>query len=210
LLAIFDMDGTLVDSSITLANAINYVRAKLGLKPLKKEVILEQINNPNCNLPKFFYEIDTLEPIHEQLFSQYYSANHDRELVLFSGVKQMLEELKQKNIKLAIATNAYRKSTLEALSHLQIDRYFDDIVCFDDVNNGKPSPDMLLLLLKRTKESRKTTVFVGDSDRDKLAAKAAGIKYISVINGKKRVDFKEITRKIVEFLYNNNSNLIKE
>lgn len=210
MLAIFDMDGTLVDSSITLTNAINYVRAKLNLKPLPKEVVLEQINNPKCNLPKFFYEIDKLEPIHEQWFSEYYSANHDRELALFNGVQQMLEELKQKGIKLAIATNAYRKSTLEALKHLKIESYFDDIACFDDVKEGKPSPDMLLLLLKRSNETKTSAVFVGDSDRDKLAAVSAGIEYISVIDGKKRVDFKEITRKIVEFLYNNSSKLEKE
>ncbi len=199
------MDGTLVDSSIVLANAINYVRAKLGLKPLDKEVILEQINNPNCNLAQFFYEIDTLKPIHEQWFSEYYSANHDRELMLFSGARQMLEELKQKGIRLAIATNAYRKSTKEALVYLKIDNYFDDIVCFDDVKKGKPAPDMLLLLLQRNKEVRKNVVFVGDSDRDKLAAQAANIKYISVIDSKNRIDFKEITRKIVEFLYNNDN-----
>ena len=205
MLAIFDMDGTLVDSSKTLANAINYVRGKLNLNPLDDELILKQINNPNCNLPKFFYEVDKLEDIHEQWFSQYYSKNHDKELILFNGAKEMLEELKSKGIKLAIATNAYRKSTLEALKHLKIDKYFDDIVCFDDVKNGKPHPDMLLYLLNKNNLMPKEAIFIGDSDRDKLAAKAANIKYLSVIDNKSRVDFGKLTKKIVEFLYNNNN-----
>ena len=203
MLAIFDMDGTLVDSSKTLANAINYVRGKLNLKPLEESVILEQINNPNCNLPKFFYEVDKLEDFHEQYFSEYYSKNHDKELMLFDGAKEMLEELKSKNINLAIATNAYRKSTLEALKHLKIDKYFDNIVCFDDIQKGKPHPDMLLYLLNKNKIDPKKAIFIGDSDRDKLAAKAANIKYLSVIDNNSRVDFRELTKKIEEFLYNN-------
>ena len=203
MLAIFDMDGTLVDSSKTLANAINYVRGKLNLKPLEESVILGQINNPNCNLPKFFYEVDKLEDFHEQYFSEYYSKNHDKELMLFDGAKEMLEELKSKNINLAIATNAYRKSTLEALKHLKIDKYFDDIVCFDDIQKGKPHPDMLLYLLNKNKIDPKKAIFIGDSDRDKLAAKAANIKYLPVIDNNSRVDFRELTKKIEEFLYNN-------
>ncbi len=205
MLAIFDMDGTLVDSSKTLANAINYVRGKLNLKPLEESVILEQINNPNCNLPKFFYEVDKLEDFHEQYFSEYYSKNHDKELMLFDGAKEMLEELKSKGVKLAIATNAYRKSTLEALKHLKIDKYFDDIVCFDDVQKGKPHPDMLFYLLNKNKINPKKAMFIGDSDRDKLAAKAANIKYLSVIDNKSRVDFRKLTKKIEEFLYNNDN-----
>jgi len=174
------MDGTLVDSSTTLTNAINYVRAKLNLEPLDSAVVLEQINNPNCDLAKFFYNVSTIEPIHEQWFKEYYSANHDKELVLFDGVEQMLQELQKSNIKLAIATNAYRASTQEALRHLQIDRYFDDIICYDEVERGKPAPDMLHILLERNRVTPNSSIFVGDSDRDYLASKEAGIKFIRV------------------------------
>jgi len=174
------MDGTLVDSSTALTNAINYVRAKLNLEPLDSSIVLEQINNPNCDLAKFFYNVNTIEPIHEQWFKEYYSANHDKELVLFDGVEQMLQELQKSNIKLAIATNAYRASTQEALKHLKIDRYFDDIICYDEVERGKPAPDMLHILLERNKEVPNSSIFVGDSDRDYLASKEAGIKFIRV------------------------------
>ena len=210
MLAIFDMDGTLVDSSITLTNAINYVREKLELKSLDGQTILEQINNPNCDLARFFYESDEITDKHEEWFQGYYSKNHDKELVLFDGVELMLNNLRDKGIKVALATNAYRVSTMEALEHLNIDNYFDDIICYDEVENGKPAPDMLLALLHRSNAKR--VVFIGDSDRDMLAAKAANLEFYRVAFGSN--DRKSITkadileRKIVDFLYNKN-NLVK-
>jgi phosphoglycolate phosphatase len=199
MLAIFDMDGTLADSSVVLTNAINYVRAKLGLKPLSQEVILEQINNPECDLARFFYGLSEITPKHEEWFKEYYSANHDRELVLFNGIKEMLDILKNDGIKLAVATNAYRSSTIEALKHLNIYNYFDAIICYDDVKEGKPAPDMLIKLLDYFKEDRKNAIFVGDSQRDYLASKAAKIEFILVDFANKKDNPIDVAKKIKEY-----------
>ena len=207
MLAIFDMDGTLVDSSITLVNSINYVRENLGLKELDAEIVLEQINNPECDLANFLYEAHKITDRHEEWFKEYYSKNHDKELVLFDGVEKMLQNLRDKGIKVALATNAYRVSTMEALGHLNIESYFDDTICYDEVENGKPAPDMIIALLNRNNPKR--AVFIGDSDRDMLAAKAAKLEFLRVAFGSK--DTKSITkadileRKIVDFLYNNDN-----
>jgi len=203
MLAIFDMDGTLTDSSTLLANAINYVRGKLNLEPLPKDIIIEQINNPECDLAKFFYNVDRFEPIYEEWFKEYYSKYHDLELELYDGVEEMLKTLKSKGVKLAIATNAYRDSTMEALGHLGILELFDDIVCFDDVKEGKPSPLMLFKLLDNFKLTYKDAVFVGDSQRDELAAKAANIEFIKVAFGSNLEGLvnrpSEVVRKIEEY-----------
>ena len=180
MLVIFDMDGTLVDSSKTLINAINYVRSKLSLPVMDGNKIMDGIVNPHSNMPREFYGIDKIESIHEEWFKEYYSANHDRELKLFDGVEEMLAKLQENGIKIALATNAYRDSTMQALSHLKIDKYFNDIVCYDEVENGKPAPDMLNLLLKRGNVTNRDTLFIGDSSRDSLAAKAANIDYLQV------------------------------
>jgi len=177
---IFDMDGTLVDSSQTLINAINYVRSKLYLPPMEGKKIMDSILNPHSNMPKEFYGIDKIEAIHEEWFKEYYGANYDRELKLFNGVEKMLYELQANGIKIALATNAYRDSTMQAINHLNIDKYFNDIVCFDEVENGKPAPDMLNLLLERNSVVNKDSLFIGDSSRDRLAAEAANIDYLQV------------------------------
>lgn len=179
-LIIFDMDGTLINSSLTIANAINYVRKNLGFEPLSNEFILKHINDHKINPAKTFYHTQTFSKDHEKWFSEYYSKNHDKELILYDGVKELLEELKEKKYKLAIATNAYRVSTLESLKHLNIYDFFSSIACFDDVKSGKPNPDMLLKILDDLSCKKENTIFVGDSSRDKIASQRADIDFVMV------------------------------
>ena len=177
---IFDMDGTLVDSSITIVNAINHVRNNLQLPPMETELILEKVNDPHLNPAKFFYEVDAFTPQHEAWFSGYYTDNHEKELQLYSGIKNLLQNLKDKGFRLAIATNAYRGSTIESLSHLKILDYFESLACYDDVGRGKPAPDMLERNLEDLKIEAKDAFFVGDSERDMLASKSANIDYVMI------------------------------
>jgi len=156
-LIIFDMDGTLVNSSLTIANAINYVRQNLGFEPMSQEYILKRVNDHTLNPAQTFYHTRQFEPHHEQWFSEYYTKNHEQELVLYDGIKELLETLKAKECTLAVATNAYRGSTIESLSHLDIYGHFDAIACYDD-----------------------EALFIGDGPRDEMASKKAEIEYIMV------------------------------
>ena len=179
-LIIFDMDGTLVDSSITIVNAINYVRSKLSLAPLNKEIILTKVNDPELNPALFFYETQDFSTEQETWFSEYYTNNHEKELQLYDGVEELLITLKEKGYLFAIATNAYRGSTLESLEHLNIVDYFSSIACYDDVGRGKPAPDMLEKNLKDVNLEAKDAIFIGDSERDLLAANALNMDYIMI------------------------------
>jgi len=179
-LIIFDMDGTLVNSSITIANAINYVRQNLNLAPMEQDQILRLVNDHTVNPAEVFYEREIFEPIHEKWFTEYYTNNHANELVLYDGIKELLEELKNKDHIIGLATNAYRGSTLESLTHLDVHDYFDGIVCYDDVENGKPHPDMLYKLLDELNYSNEQTLFIGDGPRDEVASQRAEIPYIMV------------------------------
>jgi len=177
---IFDMDGTLVDSSVTIVNAINCVRGKLNLEPLETNLILEKVNDPDLDPAQYFYEVPAFTPQHEAWFSDYYTQNHEKELQLYKGVQELLESLKSKGFKLAIATNSYRGSTIESLSHLNILDYFESLACYDDVGRGKPAPDMLEKNLKDLELNAEDSVFIGDSERDMLAGKSANIDYIMI------------------------------
>jgi phosphoglycolate phosphatase len=179
-LVIFDMDGTLVDSSITIVNAINYVRSKLSLEELDKELILRKVNDPELNPALFFYETEEFSSEHEQWFSEYYTDNHEKELELYVGIEALLKELQEKGYKLAVATNAYRGSTLESLRHLNVLDYFSSIACYDDVGRGKPAPDMLEKNLEDVELKAQNAIFVGDSERDLMAANTMKMDYIMI------------------------------
>ena len=179
-LIIFDMDGTLVDSSVAIANAINFVRGRLGLPPLDPESIIAKVNDPYLNAAEYFYETDHFQVRHEEWFSEYYSAHHQEELRLYPGIRELLKGLKTAGCLLAVATNAYRRSTLESLEHLKIREFFDAVASYDDVPQGKPAPDMLLKILEKLRVSPAEALFVGDGPRDRMAAEAAGIDFVLV------------------------------
>ena len=179
-LVIFDMDGTLVDSSRLLANAINHVRSRLDLPPMPYESIIGAINDHRLNPVRYFYNAEAFLPIHEQYFSEYYSQNHATQLSLYPGIKPFLSSLKSAGKLLALATNAHRNSALESLEHLGIASVFDAIACHDDVAHPKPAPDMLYYILEELHIPKASAVFVGDGPRDEEAAAAAGIDYIMV------------------------------
>lgn len=177
---IFDMDGTLVDSSLTIVRAINFVRKNLSLPPMKEEVILKKVNDPHLNPALYFYEAPAFTTEHETWFAQYYTQHHEEELRLYDGIEKLLYKLKKKNYQLAVATNAYRVSTIQSLKHLKVLELFDSIVCHDDVTEGKPNPEMLEVILEELKLKSKDALFVGDSERDELASKALNMDYLMV------------------------------
>ncbi len=179
-LIIFDMDGTLVNSSLTIANAINYVRKNLGFEAMEQEKILRMVNDHTLNPAKTFYHAEAFDADHERWFSEYYTRNHEKELVLYDGIKEMLDMLKEEGHALAVATNAYRGSTIESLTHLNVYDHFDAIACYDDVEKGKPYPDMLYKILDELDHSNDKSLFIGDGPRDELASKNADIPYVMV------------------------------
>jgi len=197
-LVIFDMDGTLVNSSITIANAINYVRKNLGFEPMDEEHILRLVNDPSINPAQTFYHAKAFDADHEKWFSEYYTKHHESELVLYKGIKELLIALKEKGKKLAVATNAYRGSTIESLTHLEVFDLFDGIACYDDVLQGKPHPDMLYKLLDELGFKEEDTIFIGDGPRDEMAAKEAKMDYLMVDWGFTDHTGKDVVRSVEE------------
>jgi phosphoglycolate phosphatase len=177
---IFDLDGTLCDSSLVIAGAVNHVREALGLEPMDSETIIKNINNTSINPSKFFYNSDTISPVHSNLFLEFYHANQDRLMRLYDGVEELLRELKTRGYLLAVATNAYRAVTLKSLKSLGVYELFDEVISADDVKEPKPSPEMLLTLLKKRDIPKEKALFIGDGERDMLSAKRAGIDFILI------------------------------
>jgi phosphoglycolate phosphatase len=138
------------------------------------------VNDHTLNPAKAFYHAEAFDADHERWFSEYYTKNHENELVLYDGIREMLESLKEEGHALAVATNAYRGSTVESLTHLDVYGYFDAIACYDDVEKGKPYPDMLHKILDELDHSNEKSVFIGDGPRDEMASKNADIPYIMV------------------------------
>ena len=176
---IFDMDGTLIDSSFAMAQSVNHVREHLGLSAISKEDLEYYINQPDQDLPKIFYNTAEYDPIHRSLFREHYLKSSSEHIQLYPDVKEMLHFMSERS-KLCIATNASDFFARHMLEHLQIIDFFDGVVGANNVPSPKPNPMMLELLMENTSTLKERTLMVGDSIKDEQAAENADIPFIFV------------------------------
>jgi HAD superfamily hydrolase (TIGR01549 family) len=179
---IFDLDGTLVDSRKGIVNSINHVRREIyGLPPLDEEVVVRLMNGLKADLAQEFYGVETYEERARELFEHHYAGECLHHARCYPGFVPMLERLRDASCRLFVATNAPTHTSELILRNCHIEGFFDDIIGADRVRKPKPEPDMLLHILQKSRASG--SWMVGDSLKDVMAAKAAGIAPIFVTWG---------------------------
>lgn len=204
-LLIFDLDGTLADTSRDIADAINYALKPFGQKIYSVEEtkaivgsgiskLLESLIPPHPHLAKrgnrSGLEKESREDAKEVVtgrFLKYYSEHMLDNTKAYPHVKETLSKLG--NYKKAVVSNkreAYSKEILDGLGLLQ---YFDTVLGSDSVREKKPSPAPILDLLEKFNLSRDEAIIIGDSNYDVEAGKAAGIKVIGVTYGFRSKEF---------------------
>ncbi|AXP08296.1 HAD family hydrolase [Campylobacter hepaticus] len=172
----FDMDGTLIDSANAISCAVNEIHKNLNLEKLAKEKIIQIINTPNIDWAKELYNIkDFNHSNFKKDYEQYFIKHYKKSVVLFDGIKELLIFLKNKNCFLAIATNAPQSSLKNILQKHEILSYFDKILGVSSSIKPKPHPMMLELL--KSQAPYKTSIFIGDSQKDQECAKNANLTY---------------------------------
>jgi phosphoglycolate phosphatase len=177
-IVIFDMDGTLIDSQYDITCSVNHVRAAHhGLPPVPSASVVEWINRPVRNLPKLFYGTETYEARDRALFEVHYYEQCIKNPVLYPGIRETLEVLYGRGVRLAVATNAPSKFAVRMIRHLDVAHYFEQIVGPDIAGASKPDPAMLHMILEEagfTPDAHRAWM-IGDNSKDIDAARSAGI-----------------------------------
>lgn len=174
---IFDMDGTLIDSSAAMTQSVNFVRASIGLEPITKNDLEYYINQPDQHLAKIFYNTTEYDPAHKALFKDHYLASSSRSIALYPYVREMLESLHQKAT-LNIATNASDFFATHMLEHLGILDFFTHVRGSNNVELPKPHPQMIEMIMRESSSAKVKTILVGDSIKDEMAAQRADVRFI--------------------------------
>ena len=110
-----------------------------------------------------------------ELFAHFDELAHG--IGMFAGMKEVLTVVKARANFMAFATNRDRTGSHIVLDQNGMDKFFDTFVCKDDVENPKPSGDMLVLLMKENNLDPHETIYIGNALSDHLAAIDAGIAY---------------------------------
>lgn len=173
---IFDMDGTLINSANAICEAVNEIRSELKFAPLEHKFIMDTINTPGKDWAKILYDIDDFKhSSFKEGFEKYFVKHYKQSVILYEGMRELLEFLKAKNCYLAIATNAPQSSLTQILSKFEITPFFDKILGVSLGIEPKPSPMMLRLIQDEAPFQK--SIFIGDSQKDKEAAKNANMPY---------------------------------
>ena len=182
-LIVFDLDGTLVDSSPDIATAINQMLADLNQDTYSEQQIKQWLGYGATRLIKCALtgELNPqAEPAKLQqaisLYFKFYSANICVKSLLYAGVKEGLEQLKAANIHLACVTNKPTQFTLPLLTEIGIKDYFQFIASGDTFQRMKPDPLPLIEAAKAVAVDPEYALMVGDSINDIQAGKRAGFK----------------------------------
>jgi len=182
-LLIFDLDGTLIDSSEDIAWAVNKTLKQMGFEELSYQAIKDRIGwGVKMLLEKVLPEgrHNLLEEA-RAIFMRYYSNHLLVRTRPYNSVIDVLEYFKNK--KLAVATNKPRNLTEKILDGLNITDYFKKVVGGDGVQNKKPAPEAIEIILKELNASPKEAVLIGDSKIDIEAGKKAGVITIGAAYG---------------------------
>lgn len=179
-LLIFDLDGTLLDTSQDITNAINHAIKPLGLKPLSVEKTTSMVGYGITKLIENLVSAQFQEKTLNR-FLEYYSKHLLDNTKPYPGIKETLSELG--SYKKAVISNKRESYSREVLDGNGLLEFFDSILGSDSVAERKPSPAPIFEVLKRADVSKEEAVIIGDSNFDIEAGKAAGIRTIAVTYG---------------------------
>ncbi len=192
--ALFDLDGTLVDSAPDLAAAVDQMLEHLGRTPVGIDRVREWVGNGASVLVRRALAGQTdwepAQPKDDALFNDAlaiffhaYEQINGRHAVVYDGVEACLAKLKEHGCKLAVVTNKPEQFVAPLLEQMGLDHWFDLSVGGDTLPVKKPDPTPLLHAMETLGGTRGTTVMVGDSAADIDAALAAGLPCVAVRYG---------------------------
>ena len=172
---LFDFDGTLVDTSLDLANAVNMTREHYNLAPLDVDLVVSYVGDGmrklvQRSLTEKHIDLDEAEALARKFYAQHPTFGTK----FYTGAKEMLETLKQAGLKLALTSNKPTNLCLMITKTLKIDTLFDTIYGGSEAYPLKPSPAMLELAMRDLGLSASECLMIGDNWTDIDAGIAIG------------------------------------
>ncbi len=189
-LVMFDLDGTLMDSVPDLAAAVDKMLMLLGREPAGIERVRDWVGNGSRVLVRRALAGqldhdgvgDELADEALALFMQAYAGGHELTAV-YPGVRDCLDWLRERRVKLAIITNKPAQFIEPLLEEKGLAGYFDWLVGGDTLPQQKPDPAALFWVMDKAGVAPSASLFVGDSRNDVRAAKAATVRCVALTYG---------------------------
>jgi phosphoglycolate phosphatase len=185
-LLIFDLDGTLIDSKLDLAHAVNATRSHMGLPALEHECVYSYVGNGAPVLIRRALGPDAAESQVEEaleFFLEYYREHYLDYTTLYPGVRESLERLRDAGRRMAVLTNKPVRLSKAILDGLGVGPYFFRVYGGNSFDFKKPHPIGVETLMREADAAPGRTLMIGDSSVDVQTAVNAGIRSCGVTYG---------------------------
>ena len=180
---IFDMDGLMIDSERVTYEGYVIECGKLGLS-MDREFYKTLLGRPLPAVFQMFYDRYGRSFPMEQVLSNVHA--YMEKLFITEGVpvkeglRDLLKYLKEQGCKTVVATSSNRDRVDHILELTGLSEYFDDSICGNEVEKGKPNPDIFLKACQKVNLSPSEALVLEDSEMGIQAAFSAGIPVICV------------------------------
>jgi len=185
-LLIFDLDGTLIDSKLDLAHAVNATMAHMNMAPLEHEQVYSYVGNgAPVLIRRALGELATVAEVEEALefFLEYYRAHYLDYTTLYPGVRDSLDRLRGAGKRMAVLTNKPVGMSKAIVEGLGVGAHFFQVYGGNSFDFKKPNPVGVTALLRETGLSAANALMIGDSSVDIQTARNAGIASAGVTYG---------------------------
>jgi phosphoglycolate phosphatase len=182
---IFDLDGTLLNTSYDIQKVLNASLARFNLPQVSLDKTIEYVGNGAKKLVERAVASDDsnlIESVYRD-YSVHFAACDNNLTCLYPGEDEVLTRLKAQNVKFAIVTNKPQDAT-EGVYKKHLSKYnFEVVVGQSQGVPLKPSPESTLSTIKKLGVKKDECLFVGDGETDIMTAQNAGIDCVSVLWG---------------------------
>lgn len=190
-LAVFDLDGTILDTLEDLAGAVNHALAANGFPGRSLAEVRAFLGNGVRNLILRSLPGDADGDCADAVladFRAYYALHSADRTKPYDGIPDLLRELRAAGIRTAVVSNKTDDAVQKLIAHY-FDGLFDHIAGEKENVARKPAPDSVLNALSALGMRRENAVYIGDSEVDILTAQNAGLPCVTVTWGFRDEDF---------------------
>ena len=194
---LFDLDGTLIDSTDLILRCFQYSWEKVCGFNHSREALVQTFGTPLRDAMHRLlltaraaksggHSAEVDNHIIDQLLAEYRSynvSNHDLLARPFEHASEVLAELRRRGYVISVVTSKSRELGLRGLRLCSLDGLIDSAVFLEDTDVHKPHPEPILAALHRLSESAQAAAYVGDSRHDMVAARAAGVRTVAALWG---------------------------
>ena len=183
-LVIFDWDGTVMDSVARIISCVKTAQHRGQLPPSSDQQIKNIIGLSLDAAMLALYPTLDEQQLKDMVdaYREEYVENDSTPTPIFDQLESVLIALKQRDIKIAVATGKGRGGLERVIEVSGLGHYFCDTVCASDAKS-KPDPQMIDILLSRLNIKREDALMIGDSTLDMAMARSAGIDAVGVTYG---------------------------